>query len=64
MGLANPRPPRRKFFGELVNFCLLQASHAVFSVFNSLLNLLKVTEDGTDAHLVKSKDVLAVNQHE
>jgi hypothetical protein len=40
------------------------ASRAAFGVFDPSLKLLKVAEDGTDAHLVKSEDIAAVDQHE
>jgi hypothetical protein len=37
---------------------------AGFGVFDPSFDLLKVAKDGTGTHLVKGKDVVAVNQHE
>jgi hypothetical protein len=47
----------------LFNFCLLRASDASFGVIDPFLNLLKVAENGPGTHLVKSKDVVTVNDH-
>ncbi|MDT4955083.1 MAG: hypothetical protein QOJ02_3221 [Acidobacteriota bacterium] len=41
----------------------MRASDANFGIFDSLFYLLKVAEDGPYAHLVKSKDVIAINYH-
>jgi len=55
---------RGEFFGESRSLHVVGAGGTCLGVFDSLLDLLKVAKDGTDAHLVKSKDVVAVNQHE
>ena len=49
--------------GESFDFRLLRVGDARFGVFDPFLNLLKIVINGTDAHLVQSKDVLAVNEH-
>ena len=57
------RPGSGQFCGELINLGLLRACDTCLGVFNPFLDLLKVTEDSARAHLVKSKDVVAINDH-
>ncbi|HEX8650241.1 MAG TPA: hypothetical protein VF708_05325 [Pyrinomonadaceae bacterium] len=53
-----------QFFGQLTNLRLLRVRDSGLSIFNPLLDLLKIAEDSTHAHRVKGKDVISVNQHE
>jgi hypothetical protein len=42
----------------------VRTGRADFAIFDPSLNLLEVAKDDSDTHLVKSKDVVAINHHE